>query len=67
VEQTQTNHLVFLLPVLSFYPGYGSVTSTLDFETNEVLDPNIDELPTEDEEDWIDKQAKKMTTLPKGQ
>lgn len=55
------------LPASSFYPGYGGATSISDFKTNQLLDPDIDEPPTEDEEDWIDEQAKKMTTLPRGQ
>ncbi|KAN0131759.1 hypothetical protein V8E53_010410 [Lactarius tabidus] len=55
------------LAASSFYPGYGGVTSILDLEANQFLDPNTDEPPTEDEGDWIDDQATKMTTLPWGQ
>jgi hypothetical protein len=59
-----TSCFFFPLPAPSFYPGYGGITSIFDIETDQVLDPSIDEPHTEDEEDWIDKET---TTLPQGQ
>ncbi|KAH9043552.1 hypothetical protein EDB83DRAFT_2318036 [Lactarius deliciosus] len=57
----------------SFYPGCGGTSSMFDVQTNTVqpqtnpVQHSDDEPDSEAEEDWIDEQAEKMTTLPRGQ
>ena len=56
-----------MMPAASFYPGYSSINFIFDFKADQLPNPNIDEPPTKDEDDWINEQAKSMTTLPQGQ
>ena len=57
----------FMMPAASFYPGYSGINSIFDFKADQLPNPNINEPPTKDEDDWINEQAKSMTTLPQGQ
>ncbi|KAH9039951.1 hypothetical protein EDB84DRAFT_1436917 [Lactarius hengduanensis] len=55
----------------SFYPGRGGTSSMLDVQTvqpqTNPIQHSDDEPDSEAEEDWIDEQAEKMTSLPRGQ
>ena len=62
-----TSGFFFMMPAMSFYPGYSGVNSIFDFKADQLPNPNINEPPTKDEDDWINEQAKSMTTLPQGQ
>ena len=62
-----TSGFFFMMPAMSFYPGYSGVNSIFDFKADQLPNPNINEPPTKDEDNWIDEQAKNMTTLPQGQ
>ena len=62
-----TSGFFFMMPAMSFYPGYSGVNSIFDFKADQLPNPNINKPPTKDEDNWIDEQAKNMTTLPQGQ
>ena len=62
-----TSGFFFMMPAMSFYPGYSGVNSIFDFKADQLPNPNIKKPPTKDEDNWIDEQAKNMTTLPQGQ
>ena len=53
------------MPAHSFYPGYGGAASILDPEAEQFLNSGFEDLPVEDEEDWLDVQE--LTRLTQGQ